>query len=208
MVLDLWCIARRSLQVRQTIVKSAIYRLMWLLGRHYAMKIQSKKGMIHACRNQLTKIDHEKKALALLQHPFIVSMDYAFHTESLAIMVLGLATGGDLRDRLISFPECRMPVDQVRFYAAEIVLALSYLHSMHLIYRDLKPQNVLLHADGHVQLADLGGVMDECGAVLKHSDSQTRRLPLWDNSSRVEKRAETASPDNGKRKFSIFGTKG
>ena len=50
--------------------------------------------------------------------------------------------------------------ERVRFYAAEIVLALAYLHQSGLIYRDLKPQNVLLAEDGHVQLVDLGGVME------------------------------------------------
>ena len=97
------------------------------------MKIQTKTSMIRDRYYQLHKIDCEKNAFALLHHPFIVNMDYAFHTDSLAIMVLDLATGGDLRDRLTHYKGGKMPVEEVRFYAAEIVLALHYQHSMNLI---------------------------------------------------------------------------
>lgn len=59
-----------------------------------------------------------------------------------------------------------MPEDRVRFYAAEIVLALAHIHGLGMIYRDLKPPNVLLNADGHIQLVDLGGIIDPGGTVL------------------------------------------
>lgn len=171
------------------------------------MKIQTKKGLIHTHRHHLHKIDYEKKAFSLLRHPFIVNMDYAFHTDALAIMVLSLSTGGDLKQCLASYEPRRMPVERVRFYAAEIVLALSYLHSMRLIYRDLKPQNVLLNADGHVQLADMGGVMDETGLVLGHSNESAKMLPLWDNTQQIEPEAiKEVKPAN--RRFSILGTMG
>src|SRR5437763_1528053 len=84
------------------------------------IKLQTKKGLIHTHRHHLHKIDYEKKAFSLLQHPFIVNMDYAFHTDSLAIMVLGLSTGGDLKQCLASYDPKRMPISRVRFYAAEI----------------------------------------------------------------------------------------
>ena len=154
--------------------------------------------MLDAMCGHLHKVDYELRALSLLHNPFIVNIDYAFHTESLAILVLDLAVGGDLKTQLLLSPDGRMPVDQVRFYAAEIVLALSYLHSMHLIYRDLKPQNVLLHADGHVQLADLGGVMDESGCVFQRGS--TRRLSVMHNTLN--------HVNNVRRRMSVFGTKG
>ena len=59
-----------------------------------------------------------------------------------------------------------MPEDRVVFYSAQLVLGLGHLHSLGLIYRDLKPSNVLLCADGYVKLADLGGVVDVGGKVL------------------------------------------
>jgi serine/threonine protein kinase len=67
-------------------------------------------------------------------------------------MVLGLATAGDLQKALNKSAEERLSEDRVRFYIAEMVLALSYLHQMGLMYRDLKPNNVLLNEDGHIQV--------------------------------------------------------
>jgi serine/threonine protein kinase len=85
-------------------------------------------------------------------------LDYAFQTRQLAIMLLGLSTAGDLSKVLLRTPEERLPEERVRFYSAEIILALCYLHQRGLMYRDLKPNNVLLNDDGHIQLVDLGGV--------------------------------------------------
>ena len=67
-------------------------------------------------------------------------------------MVLGLSTAGDLHQQLQQAEYGYLPEDRVKFYAAEIVLALVYLHDLGLIYRDLKPNNVLLNADGHIQV--------------------------------------------------------
>ena len=61
----------------------------------------------------------------------------------------------------------------MRFYSAEIVLTLAHIHRMGMIYRDLKPANVLLCADGHIKLVDLGGVIDVGGKVLGYSGGNT-----------------------------------
>lgn len=71
---------------------------------------------------------------------------------------------GDLQQALNNAPQNRLSETRARFYAAEVVLALGHLHSMGLMYRDLKPNNILLDADGHIKLADLGGVVDQEGA--------------------------------------------
>lgn len=60
-----------------------------------------------------------------------------------------------------------MPEDRVVFYIAEIILALSYLHQLGIMYRDVKPSNILIDSDGHIKLADLGGVMDVEGRTLR-----------------------------------------
>jgi serine/threonine protein kinase len=60
--------------------------------------------------------------------------------------------------------------ERVRFYASEIVLALGHIHMLGMIYRDLKPQNILLNQDGHIQLVDLGGIIDPGGRVLGKED--------------------------------------
>ena len=147
-------------------------------GKHYAMKIQTKLGLLESFQDDPWRVDFEKQAFASCHHPFIVGLDYAFQTDQFAFMVLGLSTAGDLSQQLKIAPDGCLPEDRVRFYAAEIVLALIYLHEMGIIYRDLKPNNVLLNADGHVQLVDLGGVVDERGEVLGKKDEAASLLLL------------------------------
>ena len=148
-------------------------------GKHYAMKLQTKKGLLECFQDDPWRADFEKQAFASCQHPFIVNLDYAFQTDSLAIMVLGLATAGDLQKALNKSAEERLSEDRVRFYVAEMVLALSYLHQMGLMYRDLKPNNVLLNEDGHIQLVDLGGVADESGSTLGLKQEAQGLVPLF-----------------------------
>lgn len=137
--------------------------------------------------------------------------------------MLGLATAGDLQRALNKAPEERLTEDRVRFYVAEIVLALAYLHQMGLMYRDLKPNNVLLHEDGHIQLVDLGGVADEYGTTLGKQQDYTGAIPLLSqhfgredgkgkNYYSLEQEEEsvvgTGQQTKPKRKLSIMGTFG
>lgn len=85
-----------------------------------------------------------------------------------------MVAAGTLHDALNGGRLCE---DRVRFYVAEIVLALRHLHGMGLLYRDVKPSNVLLNRDGHIQLVDMGGVIDTNGAVLVHEEET--KLPLF-----------------------------
>jgi serine/threonine protein kinase len=87
-------------------------------------------------------------------HPFILGLRYAFHTPAKLYYVLNFCNGGDLYyllSRCKKFKEA-----QARFYASEVFLALQHLHKLGVIYRDLKPENVLLDSDGHVKLTDFG----------------------------------------------------
>lgn len=77
-----------------------------------------------------------------------------------------MCTGRSLQEALEKSAVYRLNEDRVRFYAAEIALALTHIHRLGWIYRDLKPQNVLLNEDGHVQLIDMGAVVDTTGTVL------------------------------------------
>lgn len=136
-------------------------------GKHYALKIQSKKSLLTCFADDPRRASDEKLAISTIHHPFIVAMDYAFQTNHLAMMVLSLGTGGDLYKALMNGDN--MNEERVRFYAAEMILALGYMHDIGLMYRDLKPQNVLLNDDGHIQLVDMGGVLDTEGKVLDYT---------------------------------------
>jgi serum/glucocorticoid-regulated kinase 2 len=96
----------------------------------------------------------EREILAKIDHPFIVKLHYAFQTETKLYLVMDFINGGELFFHLKR--EGRFLEDRVRFYAAECFLALKHLHEFGIIYRDLKPENVLLNFDGHIKLTDFG----------------------------------------------------
>lgn len=118
----------------------------------YAMKIIN-KHMIH---NQ-KQIDHtlsERRILEQIKHPFIVQLYYAFQSDSKLYFVMDYCGGGDLFHRLGT--KKQFSEEDTLFYICEIILALCALHSANIIYRDLKPENVLLDKNGHIRLADFG----------------------------------------------------
>jgi len=112
-------------------------------GEIYAMKVLSKKH-----------IKSEKNILMKLQHPFLVGLNYSFQTEDKLYFILDYVNGGELFYHLQR--EKRFTEDRVRFYGAEIVLALEYLHNAGVVYRDLKPENLLLTDEGHICMTDFG----------------------------------------------------
>jgi serine/threonine protein kinase len=121
-------------------------------GQVYAMKCL-RKDMIER-RNQRDHTTTERAILGEVQSPFIVQLRFAFQSPEKLYMVMDFMSGGELFFHLRRsgrFTEARS-----RFYAAEILLALEYLHSMAVIYRDLKPENVLIDALGHIKISDFG----------------------------------------------------
>ena len=81
-------------------------------------------------------------------------MHYAFQTPERLYFVIDFLNGGELFFHLRK--ETKFSQERTRFYAAEIVMALECLHSNGIIYRDLKPENVILDSDGHIKLTDFG----------------------------------------------------
>jgi serine/threonine protein kinase len=121
-------------------------------GKVYAMKILKKQHVVDTRQVDSTKA--ERRILHNIEHPFVVKLRYAFQSQSKLYMVMDYYSGGSLyyhSERLGTFP-----ADSVRFFAAEITLALDHLHQNGIIYRDLKLENVLLDEEGHVALTDFG----------------------------------------------------
>eukprot|EP00030_Apusomonadida_sp_AF-17_P000541 a174975_535.p1 GENE.a174975_535~~a174975_535.p1 ORF type:complete len:388 (+),score=152.59 a174975_535:34-1164(+) len=118
----------------------------------YAMKILLKSMLIE--RNQVDHTKAERDILKMIRHPFIVQLHYAFQTEDKLYMVLDYINGGEL---FFHLKRCgRFPEGQVLLYAAEITSALAFVHSLNIIYRDLKPENLLLDSEGHIRITDFG----------------------------------------------------
>ena len=173
-------------------------------GKDYAMKIQLKTSLLSNFRDDPRRVENEKRAAGACSHPFIIALEYSFQTETLAMMVLSLGTGGDLNDALRNAEGGVFPEDRTRFYCAEILCALAHIHSMGLIYRDLKPGNVLLNADGHIKLVDLGAVADVEGDALSFSQKGKHQIsPLF--ARRVTVSASTSNTSNLRKKSVSHG---
>lgn len=119
----------------------------------YAVKVLSKRKIV-TNEKKLERAIAEKRLLARLSHPFVVSLHWAFQTQGHLFMVLDYCSGGELFHHL-QRRGCFEEADS-RFYISEILLGLEYLHSQGILYRDLKPENCLLDGDGHIRLTDFG----------------------------------------------------
>lgn len=118
----------------------------------YAMKVLTKDEMIQ--RNKVKRVMTEREILATANHPFIVTMYASFQTNVHLCFVMEYCAGGEFFRVLQKQPRRRLRETAVRFYAAEVILALEYLHHMGFIYRDLKPENILMRDNGHISLTD------------------------------------------------------
>ena len=118
----------------------------------FAMKVLSKPNIVK--RKQVEHTKSERSILGTIAHPYLVSMYYAFQTDRKLYFVLDYLPGGDMYYHLARWKKFPEPMAVV--YAAEIALALEYLHGRHVLYRDLKPENILLDAEGHIKLIDFG----------------------------------------------------
>jgi serine/threonine protein kinase len=105
-------------------------------------------------RKQEAHTKTERFILETINHPFIVNLKYAFHNAEKLYFALEFCPGGELffhLQRVENFDE-----EVTRFYSAQMVLALEHLHKHDVIYRDLKPENVLINSDGYIKLTDFG----------------------------------------------------
>jgi len=166
-------------------------------GKYFCLKILSKEKIVRL--KQTEHVKSEKSVLAQISHPFIVKLYAAslpsiyvalpllpprswcltlvlylpphryatFQDQANLYFLLEYISGGELFSCIRK--NGRLSNSTARFYAAEIVLAIRYLHSFHIAHRDLKPENLLLDSDGHVKLSDFGFakvIADKCVASL------------------------------------------
>ncbi|KAL5208594.1 hypothetical protein ABZP36_033029 [Zizania latifolia] len=160
--------AIQMIRVRDGILGLSHFRLLKRLGcgdigsvylselsgtkSYFAMKVMDKTSL--ASRKKLLRAQTEKEILQCLDHPFLPTLYTHFETDKFSCLVMEFCPGGDLHTLRQRQPGKFFPEQAVKFYVAEILLALEYLHMLGIIYRDLKPENVLVREDGHIMLSD------------------------------------------------------
>ncbi|KAJ3452389.1 non-specific serine/threonine protein kinase [Anaeramoeba flamelloides] len=120
----------------------------------FAMKILQKDMLTK--NQQISQRMSERNVLMRFRHPFIIGLQYSFQTPEKLYMVLDYAPGGELFSHLKK--NGKFSKDRTRLYVAEIILGLEHLHKMDIIYRGLKPENLLIDEGGHVKIADFSYV--------------------------------------------------
>ncbi|KAK2493830.1 hypothetical protein MC885_014192 [Smutsia gigantea] len=125
-------------------------------GKMYACKKLNKKRLKKRTGYQGAMV--EKKILAKVHSRFIVSLAYAFETKTDLCLVMTIMNGGDIRYHIYNVNEESpgFPEPRAAFYAAQIISGLEHLHQRGIVYRDLKPENVLLDDGGNIRISDLG----------------------------------------------------
>ncbi|EGC46623.1 protein kinase [Histoplasma capsulatum var. duboisii H88] len=120
--------------------------------RFYAIKVLKKEQVVRM--KQVEHTNDERRMLQRVKHPFLITLWGTFQDANNLYMVMDFVEGGELFSLLRKSQ--RFPNPVAKFYAAEVTLALEYLHDHHIIYRDLKPENLLLDRHGHLKITDFG----------------------------------------------------
>ena len=144
------------------------FKFLYVIGKGgfgRVWKIQSKKTKVKYALKEMSKlkiidkkseksINSEREFLSKLNHPFIVNMHYAFQDKDNLYLVMDLLNGGDLRFHISRYR--KFSEEQTRFFIANMVYALEYIHANNVIHRDIKPENLVLDEKGYVRITDFG----------------------------------------------------
>ena len=151
-----------------TLISKGAFGRVWLVRRKttsdlYAMKVINLAERSAKNTQEFENLSKENKIFGLVQEDFVVRAVFTFIHETCICFVMEYMIGGDFGDILYNY--CALDESVARFYIAEIVLALEYLHSIGIAHRDLKPDNILLDKNGHAKLTDFG--LSESGLSKK-----------------------------------------
>ncbi|XP_010542344.1 PREDICTED: serine/threonine-protein kinase WAG1-like [Tarenaya hassleriana] len=135
----------------------------------FALKVIDRDSLT---AKKLGHVQTEAEILSGLDHPFLPTLYARIDASHYTCLLIDYCPNGDLHSLLRKQPGNRLPVHPVRFFAAEVLVALEYLHALGIVYRDLKPENVLLREDGHIMLSDF----DLCFKADVVPTFRTRRI--------------------------------
>ncbi|KAI9209733.1 kinase-like domain-containing protein, partial [Polychytrium aggregatum] len=160
--LQSWRVNRNDFDVLQTLATGAVGKVVCLVRSKldklvYAMKILKKTDLL--TRREAAFFMEERNALVFAQQSkWMTTLYSAFQDDENLYLVMEYVSGGSVRNMLDSREE-DMSEDETRFYMAEMMIALDELHKLSFIHRDVKPENYLIDATGHIKLADFGSCM-------------------------------------------------
>ncbi|CAH0052128.1 unnamed protein product [Clonostachys rhizophaga] len=143
-------------EIQRTLGTGSFGRVHLVQSKHnqrfYAIKVLKKAQVVKM--KQVEHTNDERRMLSDVKHPFLITLWGTFQDIRNLYMVMDFVEGGELFSLLRK--SGRFPNPVAKFYAAEVTLALEYLHSKNIIYRDLKPENLLLDRHGHLKITDFG----------------------------------------------------
>ncbi|XP_060752210.1 myotonin-protein kinase isoform X2 [Tachysurus vachellii] len=169
-------------QVKKTRIKRDDFNILKVIGRGtfsevavarmhnsqqvYALKIMNKWDMLK--RGETACYQEEREVLLKGDRRWITELHYAFQDDNYLYLAMDYYVGGDLLTLLSKFGD-HIPEDMAQFYLAEMVMAIDSVHRLGYVHRDVKPDNILLTADGHVRLGDFGSCLRLHDDGLIHS---------------------------------------
>ncbi|KAF9482518.1 hypothetical protein BDN70DRAFT_829267 [Pholiota conissans] len=157
-------------------------------GDYYAIKVLKKADMI--AKNQITNVKAERMILMKqAESPFVAKLYFTFQSKDNLYLVMEYLNGGDCAALIKSLGS--LPEEWTKNYIAEVVLGLEYLHQRGVVHRDLKPDNLLIDAHGHLKLTDFG--LSRIGLLGR----QTRDSQLGRHMTRYSSRSRPPSMDSG-----------
>ena len=118
----------------------------------YALKEMYKAKIIQ--KKSINSVMNERKLLAKLHHPFIINMSYAFQDRENLYLIMDYLDGGDLRYHIGK--KGRFSEAESKFFIANLIIGLEYMHNNNVIHRDIKPENLVLDKDGYLRITDMG----------------------------------------------------
>ncbi|KAL9184858.1 hypothetical protein ACHAXT_002635 [Thalassiosira profunda] len=144
---------------RHTLLGAGTFGQVWLAsdrksGKAYALKVQIKRELID--HHQAGGVCREREVMSKIDHPFVIKLVNTAQDHQSVFMLLNLVQGGELFNVMHNDERDTIPEQEVKFYAAGILEGLAYMHRRRIVYRDLKPENVLIDEKGYTVIVDLG----------------------------------------------------
>jgi len=174
-------------------------------GHIYAMKVLRKSDMVE--KEQVAHVRAERDILVEVDHTWVVKMFYSFQDPENLYLVMEFLAGGDVMTLLMK--KDTLPEDAAQFYIAETALAIQTIHNLGFIHRDIKPDNLLLDARGHIKLSDFGlctGLKKSHRTEFYRDLSQAKPSDFTSNPMDSKRKAETWKRNRRALAYSTVGT--